>query len=156
MLISQLLSDLALHLGLVLHGSSKLTRLLHPLLQYRTFLPQRECVLQRELSQSDLILHEHFADKLPLLLLFGVSFSDFGEEFLLAFSLELVPLIEEDLASFFDAAETLVDSKPEQAANRVTELSFATWRHAFSRPLPLEIICSAVFIINLFLLRVTE
>ena len=113
MLIGQLLSDLALQLCLILHGCSKLSRLLHPLLQYRTFLPQRECVLQRELPLADLVLHENFSDKLPLLLLFSISFRNFGEEFLLAFGLELIPLIQEDLAGLFNATETLVDSKPE-------------------------------------------
>ena len=152
MLIGQLFPDLALQLCLILHGCSKISRLLHPFLKYRTFLPKCECVLQRELPLADLVLHEHFADKLPLLLLFCVSFRDFCEEFFLAFGLELIPLIEEDLARFLDAAETLVYSKPEQASNRVAKLSFATWWQALSRSLPLEIIGSAVIVFNFFFL----
>ena len=130
-----------LHVRLLLDGFVYFFNSLYALLQYRVLFPNGEGITNRLFSNSQLELHKHLPDNLPLTL-----FSDFGRthvvhEVLLTFSLEVDLLALEQFAVFAQRSETLLIAQAEESAEGEGNLALAGWGLSIapiSRALPLE------------------
>ena len=130
-----------MHRCLLLDGFVYFFNPLYALLQYRVLFPNGEGITDRLFSNSQLELHKHLPDNLPLTL-----FSDFGRthivhEVLLTFSLEVNLLALEQFAVFAQGSETLLITQAEESTECEGNLALAGRGLSIApigRALPLE------------------